>query len=66
MKIGIIGAGNIGSVLALRFVEHGHEVRIGNSRGPGTLGDVERETGAKPCRTQGRGEGRRGDRRDDS
>jgi predicted dinucleotide-binding enzyme len=49
MKIGIIGAGNIGSVLALRFVEHGHEVRIGNSRGPGTLGDVQRETGARPA-----------------
>jgi predicted dinucleotide-binding enzyme len=49
MKIGIIGAGNIGAVLALRFVEHGHDVKIGNSRGPATLGDVERETGAKPA-----------------
>lgn len=47
MKIGIIGAGNIGAVLALRFVEHGHDVKIGNSRGPGTLGDVEQATGAK-------------------
>jgi predicted dinucleotide-binding enzyme len=49
MKIGIIGAGNIGQVLALRFVEHGHQVKIGNSRGPRTLGDVERETGATPA-----------------
>ena len=49
MKIGIIGAGNIGQVLALRWVEHGHEVLIGNSRGPDTLGDVARETGAKPA-----------------
>ena len=49
MKIGIIGAGNIGSVLALRWVEHGHEVLIGNSRGPDTLADVARETGAKPA-----------------
>ena len=46
MKIGIIGAGNIGSVLALRFGENGHEVRIANSRGPASLSDVERETGA--------------------
>ncbi|KXV04018.1 NADP oxidoreductase [Caballeronia megalochromosomata] len=47
MKIGIIGAGNIGSVLALRFGENGHEVRIANSRGPASLADVARETGAK-------------------
>ncbi|SAL03304.1 NAD(P)-binding domain-containing protein [Caballeronia ptereochthonis] len=46
MKIGIIGAGNIGSVLALRFGENGHEVRIANSRGPASLADVARETGA--------------------
>ncbi|SAK88835.1 prephenate dehydrogenase [Caballeronia fortuita] len=47
MKIGIIGAGNIGSVLALRFGEKGHDVLIANSRGPASLADVERETGAK-------------------
>jgi 8-hydroxy-5-deazaflavin:NADPH oxidoreductase len=46
MKIGIIGAGNIGSVLALRFGENGHEVRIANSRGPASLADIGRETGA--------------------
>jgi len=50
MKIGIIGAGNIGSGLALRFGENGHEVRIANSRGPASLADVERETGATPSR----------------
>lgn len=49
MKIGIIGAGNIGQVLALRWVEHGHEVLIGNSRGPDTLADVAAETGARPA-----------------
>jgi 8-hydroxy-5-deazaflavin:NADPH oxidoreductase len=49
MKIGIIGAGNIGRVLALRWVENGHEVLIGNSRGPDTLSDVASETGAKPA-----------------
>jgi hypothetical protein len=46
MKIGIIGAGNIGSALAYRFVDLGHEVVISNSRGPETLGDVVAETGA--------------------
>ena len=46
MKIGIIGAGNIGSVLALRFSESGHDVRIANSRGPASLADLERSTGA--------------------
>ncbi|MDB5784907.1 NAD(P)-binding domain-containing protein [Caballeronia mineralivorans] len=49
MKIGIIGAGNIGRVLALRWVDHGHAVLIGNSRGPATLADVASETGAKPA-----------------
>lgn len=46
MKIGIIGAGNIGSALAQRFTELGHEVSIANSRGPDTLRAVETETGA--------------------
>lgn len=46
MKIGIIGAGNIGSALALRLTERGHDVSIANSRGPASLADVERETGA--------------------
>ena len=47
MKIGIIGAGNIGSVLAKRFTELGHEVCIANSRGPDTLKDVAAATGAR-------------------
>ncbi len=46
MKIGIIGAGNIGGALARRFTELGHEVWIANSRGPDTLREVETETGA--------------------
>jgi 8-hydroxy-5-deazaflavin:NADPH oxidoreductase len=49
MRIGIIGAGNIGKVLAERWVERGHEVFIGNSRGPGTLGEVAKATGATPA-----------------
>ncbi|MGH3026629.1 MAG: NAD(P)-binding domain-containing protein, partial [Gaiellaceae bacterium] len=46
MKIGIIGAGNIGGTLARRFTELGHEVSIANSRGPETLREVEVQTGA--------------------
>lgn len=48
MQIGIIGAGHIGSALALRLGALGHSVRIANSRGPETLGDVARKTGATP------------------
>jgi len=40
MKIGIIGAGNIGSNAARLFVNAGHEVVISNSRGPETLDDL--------------------------
>jgi predicted dinucleotide-binding enzyme len=46
MKVGIIGAGNIGSVLARRLTAIGHDVSIANSRGPETLRDVAAETGA--------------------
>jgi 8-hydroxy-5-deazaflavin:NADPH oxidoreductase len=48
MKIGIIGAGNIGSTLALHFRKLRHDVQIANSRGPQTLSQVARETGATP------------------
>ena len=37
MKIGIIGAGNIGGTLARRLTALGHDVSIANSRGPATL-----------------------------
>ena len=47
MKIGIIGAGNIGGNLTRRFTKLGHEVYVANSRGPETLADLARETGAK-------------------
>ena len=50
MKIGIIGAGNIGGALAQRFTEMGHDVSIANSRGPDTLREVEAETGATAVR----------------
>ncbi len=47
MKIGIIGAGNIGGTLVRRFRDVGHEVYVANSRGPETLSDLAKETGAK-------------------
>ena len=48
MKIGIIGAGHIGGNLAQLLVQHGHDVSIANSRGPDTLTDVAKRTGATP------------------
>jgi len=47
MKIGIIGAGNIGGTLARRFRALGHEVFVANSRGPETLAALANETGAR-------------------
>jgi 8-hydroxy-5-deazaflavin:NADPH oxidoreductase len=47
MKIGIIGAGQIGSALTRRFSALGHEVSVANSRGPETLAGLAKETGAK-------------------
>jgi predicted dinucleotide-binding enzyme len=46
MKIGIIGAGNIGGALARRFTAVGHQVFVANSRGPDSLRDLAAETGA--------------------
>ena len=47
MKIGIIGTGNIGGTLARRFATLGHDIALANSRGPETLTDLARETGAR-------------------
>lgn len=47
MKIGIIGAGNIGGNLTRRLTQLGHEVKVANSRGPETLTELMSETGAK-------------------
>ena len=46
MKIGIIGAGNIGATLTRRFAELGHRVSVANSRGPETLRELAAQTGA--------------------
>ncbi|MFD7325919.1 NADPH-dependent F420 reductase [Streptomyces sp. NPDC059875] len=48
MKIGIIGAGNIGGNLTRRLTTLGHEVSVANSRGPETLTALAEETGATP------------------
>lgn len=47
MKIGIIGAGQIGGTLTRRFAALKHEVFVANSRGPETLADLAKESGAK-------------------
>lgn len=52
MRIGIIGAGNIGGALARRFTELGHEVSVSNSRGPDSLREVEAQTGATAVSVQ--------------
>jgi hypothetical protein len=52
MKIGIIGAGNIGGALTRRFTALGHEVSVANSRGPESLKDLTAETGAKAVTVQ--------------
>ena len=46
MRIGIIGAGQIGGTLARRLTALGHQVFIANSRGPETLAQLAAETGA--------------------
>ncbi|MGW1008145.1 NADPH-dependent F420 reductase [Streptomyces sp. NPDC002520] len=48
MKIGIIGAGNIGGNLTRRLTTLGHDVSVANSRGPETLKELAEETGATP------------------
>lgn len=47
MKIGIIGAGQIGGTLTRRLTKLGHTVLVANSRGPESLVDLAKETGAK-------------------
>lgn len=49
MKIGIVGAGEIGAALAKNFTRIGHSVKIANSRGTDTLADVAARTGATPA-----------------
>ena len=47
MKIGIVGAGNIGTALTHVLTALGHDVAVANSRDPETLGELVRQTGAR-------------------
>jgi predicted dinucleotide-binding enzyme len=47
MKIGIIGAGEIGGTLTRLLRAVGHEVSVANSRGPDSLANLAGETGAR-------------------
>ncbi|MFF8729579.1 NADPH-dependent F420 reductase [Streptomyces sp. NPDC015171] len=57
MKIGIIGAGNIGGNLTRRLTALGHDVSVANSRGPETLRELAEETGARAVRAEEAAEG---------
>jgi predicted dinucleotide-binding enzyme len=46
MRIGIIGAGQIGATLARKLVASGHEVKLANSKGPDSLRDLAGDLGA--------------------
>ncbi len=47
MNIGIIGSGQMGSVLATKLTKLGHTVSIANSRGPASLKQFAEEIGAE-------------------
>lgn len=47
MRIGIIGAGNIGATTARLFANAGHDVAISNSRGPASLQSLIDEIGPR-------------------
>jgi predicted dinucleotide-binding enzyme len=49
VRVGIIGARNIGGTLARRLTALGHQVAVANSRGPETLADLARVSGARPA-----------------
>lgn len=52
MKIGIIGAGNIGSTLAQKLAAHRHTIKLANSRGPETIAELATRIGAKAVERQ--------------
>ncbi|MEX0162012.1 NAD(P)-binding domain-containing protein [Pseudomonas brassicacearum] len=47
MKIGIIGAGNIGATLARKLAACGHEVKLANSKGPQSIQNLANEIGVQ-------------------
>jgi len=46
LKLGIIGAGQVGATLVRRLRALGHDVFVANARGPESLTELARETGA--------------------
>jgi len=48
MKIGIIGAGNIGGTLARKFVAAGHMVKLAGAKGPEEVREQAEKIGATP------------------
>jgi 8-hydroxy-5-deazaflavin:NADPH oxidoreductase len=48
LRIGIIGAGRMGRILARRLAKLGHHVSIANSRGPESLTALAADVGATP------------------
>ena len=52
MKVGVVGAGNVGKALAVVLVKAGHSVRLSTSRGPETLEDLAASTGATAATVQ--------------
>ena len=48
MRIGVIGAGSMGRILARHLAKRGHHVSIANSRGPESLTALAAEIGATP------------------
>ena len=49
MRIGVIGAGSMGGILARHLAKLGHHVSIANSRGPESLTALADEIGATPA-----------------
>jgi predicted dinucleotide-binding enzyme len=48
MRIGVIGAGSMGRILACHLAKRGHHVSIANSRGPESVTALAAEIGATP------------------
>lgn len=48
MKIGIIGAGNIGATLAKKFSANGHKIKLAATKSPGELRELAEKVGAEP------------------
>lgn len=61
MRVGVIGAGNIGATLARLLVQFGHEVALSNSRGPESLSGVIAKLGSNARATDVEGAARFGD-----